>query len=92
MPVSVSDIAPAAGLFGFSLLIVSGSLWLAVQVAPLFVRGFVRAPDLASFFLDPKAETEEGWERSAVGLLAAAFSVISVCGLILVARLTGLAG
>ena len=89
MSLAAEGLLPAIALFAVGLLLASASLWLADRVAPVFFRGVVAAPNLASYFLDPKAEMSGGWDRSAVGLLAFVFCVIASCGLYLVARLMG---
>ena len=86
----VTDLLPAVALFALSLFLASGCLWLAGRVAPLFFRGVVQAPEAASFFLDPKAEMDGGWDRSAVGVLAFVFCVVGACVLFVIARALGL--
>lgn len=92
MSLAAEGLLPAIAFFAIGLVMASASLWLAERVAPVFFRGIVSAPNLASYFLEPKAEMRGGWDRSAVGLLAFVFCVIASCALYLVARLLGFAG
>ncbi len=92
MSLAAEGLLPAIAFFAVGLLLASASLWLAGRVAPMFFRGIVKAPAASSYFLDPKAEMEGGWERSAIGVLACVFCVIAVCALFVTARAAGLAG
>ena len=90
MSALVAGFLPAIGMFAVSLLLTSGSLWLAGRFAPVFFRGVLKTAPAASFFLDPKAEMDGGWDRSAVGVLAFVFCAIGACALFVIARLLSL--
>lgn len=92
MSVFAEDLVPAVAFLAVSLLLASGSLWLAGRVAPIFFRGLLKTPAAATFFLDPKAEMDGGWDRSAVGVLAFVFCAIGACSLFVIARILGLTG
>ena len=92
MSVFAEDLVPAIAFLAASLLLASGSLWLAGRLAPLFFRGLLKTPAASTFFLDPKAEMDGGWDRSAIGVLAFVFCAIGACSLFVIAKALGLAG